>query len=1187
MSNFFNMPMTQEDLQRQVAQRRAHSRSLSIPHPQPQQQQQRPSAQSNGSSMSMNHNMSGGNSLDEIIMQNNNELQRRQSYSQDFSQDHDRRSSMLEFGNSDVGLNDFQFATPTSSSENSILRRQSLGEMNLNDLYGGGIESGMGIMPQMQQLGYSDSVRPNLMDTTMGYGSFSGDMMPGMISYASIGMDGMSQDSPMGMYSNDNYSPTVYGNDPMDSMDSNMFMGGQDRGRMRTMADENNEEISSRSVIMGPTTSESLLRAREGMIMRPLEDENNEAMSSRFDVMSQSPSAMSMPQTLINYNSPSTSNAPSNLLTRTSSTAMVPTSTSTPTALTAPDTSPSGQGVSNIYSSTGFDMLGALIRVAKRPNKVINIGAVDLSCAFVVCDLRETDCPIIYVSDVFENLTGYSRHEVLGRNCRFLQSPDGKIQAGERRTATENDKVYELKKAVDNRTETQQAIINYRRGGQPFMNLLTMIPIPASDDDPTLSLVVGFQVDVVANPTSIDGMSGGIYTMNYKQGTLPRYQWQPPQQNMRLIDAGQTISRDDVSAALASYDNGSDPETTKRMFDKVLLENSDDVIHVLSLKGLFMYLSPSCCQVLEYDASELVGTALSSICHPSDIVPVTRELKETSQGSAVNVVFRIRRKNSGYTWFESHGSLCAEQGKGRKCIVMVGRVRPVYALARSDLMRMDGLSDQQMYSKLSTSGMFLYVATNVRSLLDRTPDDLVGTSIQALMRADSKVAFGRALEKARTGKIVKYSHELFNKRGLVIQTETVLYPGDASEGHKPTFLVAQTRLVNKASRNVASATGANGTTIPGGKTMIMSPLTRSDSQTSDRISSNNQLPRPQASPYPEPMTPGAPGTTTIPITQPGGSGLPIGSQDEALASRDNIFEELKTTRATSWQYELRQMEKENRSLAEEVASLVNARKKRKRRKLPGNVQRDCANCHTKNTPEWRRGPSGNRDLCNSCGLRWAKQQGRISSRSSKRSKDGDASSKHSNSPSHCSPLHNEISQNSDSLNPNLNINPGKLADATVPRPSKLLKKDSDNSVRAASTGSPGTGPEGTGKIGKGNIGPGGISNGGIMGSGTAVPASLGGRTTMESQPVHARSLGFNEGGVSGITNIEEGRESERSGGTSGISEMNWKGKGVVREGFTSDERETAEERREREKNDDEYKRIFDNATNHNEHFKDG
>jgi hypothetical protein len=93
---------------------------------------------------------------------------------------------------------------------------------------------------------------------------------------------------------------------------------------------------------------------------------------------------------------------------------------------------------------------------------------------------------------------------------------------------------------------------------------------------------------------------------------------------------------------------------------------------------------------------------------------------------------------------------------------------------------------------------------------------------------------------------------------------------------------------------------------------------------------------------------------------------------------DDIFAELRTTRCTSWQYELRQMEKVNRLLAEELAELMANKKKRKRRKGgasgPGGNggKRDCANCHRKETPEWRRGPSGNRDLCNGCGLRWRK-----------------------------------------------------------------------------------------------------------------------------------------------------------------------------------------------------------------------
>jgi hypothetical protein len=108
-------------------------------------------------------------------------------------------------------------------------------------------------------------------------------------------------------------------------------------------------------------------------------------------------------------------------------------------------------------------------------------------------------------------------------------------------------------------------------------------------------------------------------------------------------------------------------------------------------------------------------------------------------------------------------------------------------------------------------------------------------------------------------------------------------------------------------------------------------------------------------------------------TYAGHNGLQLGHQDQSLASDDNVFDELKTTRSTSWQYELRQMEKRNRYLAEEVQTLLAAKKKRKRRKGAGQMQKDCANCHTRTTPEWRRGPSGNRDLCNSCGLRWAKQ----------------------------------------------------------------------------------------------------------------------------------------------------------------------------------------------------------------------
>jgi len=49
-----------------------------------------------------------------------------------------------------------------------------------------------------------------------------------------------------------------------------------------------------------------------------------------------------------------------------------------------------------------------------------------------------------------------------------------------------------------------------------------------------------------------------------------------------------------------------------------------------------------------------------------------------------------------------------------------------------------------------------------------------------------------------------------------------------------------------------------------------------------------------------------------------------------------------------------------------------------------------------------------------------------------------------------------------------------------------------------------------------------VEKGGDMkGDGAAMPGSLGGRSTVESRPVHGLSQGFREGGDRGITRIRE------------------------------------------------------------------
>lgn len=51
-----------------------------------------------------------------------------------------------------------------------------------------------------------------------------------------------------------------------------------------------------------------------------------------------------------------------------------------------------------------------------------------LNYTFTVSDNTLPDCPLVYASRGFLQLTGYSAEEILGHNCRFLQTHDTDAQ---------------------------------------------------------------------------------------------------------------------------------------------------------------------------------------------------------------------------------------------------------------------------------------------------------------------------------------------------------------------------------------------------------------------------------------------------------------------------------------------------------------------------------------------------------------------------------------------------------------------------------------------------------------------------------------------------------------------------------------------------------------------------------------
>ncbi len=80
------------------------------------------------------------------------------------------------------------------------------------------------------------------------------------------------------------------------------------------------------------------------------------------------------------------------------------------------------------------------------------------------------DNPLLRVNRAFEELTGYTAADVVGRNCRMLQRDADNAEARER---------IRIFLASDAQEAVRTPIVNFRKDGRPFVNLLYMSKLRA------------------------------------------------------------------------------------------------------------------------------------------------------------------------------------------------------------------------------------------------------------------------------------------------------------------------------------------------------------------------------------------------------------------------------------------------------------------------------------------------------------------------------------------------------------------------------------------------------------------------------------------------------------------------------------------------------------------------------------
>lgn len=100
-----------------------------------------------------------------------------------------------------------------------------------------------------------------------------------------------------------------------------------------------------------------------------------------------------------------------------------------------------------------------------------------------LADPDQPDSPIVYANEVFCRITGYSREEILGRNCRFLHGDD-----------LDQPGLDRIREALRAHRPVDTVLRNYRKDGDLFYNHLHIRPL--FDRDGQVIYYLGVQHDV-------------------------------------------------------------------------------------------------------------------------------------------------------------------------------------------------------------------------------------------------------------------------------------------------------------------------------------------------------------------------------------------------------------------------------------------------------------------------------------------------------------------------------------------------------------------------------------------------------------------------------------------------------------------------------------------------------------------
>ncbi|KAI1205976.1 uncharacterized protein F4807DRAFT_441217 [Annulohypoxylon truncatum] len=212
-----------------------------------------------------------------------------------------------------------------------------------------------------------------------------------------------------------------------------------------------------------------------------------------------------------------------------------------------------------------------------------------LAEVFCLTDPSRPDNPILFASKGFHTMTQYGVDYALGRNCRFLQGP-----------YTNRSSVKRIKEQLEAGKEHCETILNYRRDGSPFMNLIMVAPL--IDNRGVVRYHMGCQVDVSGLAKECTCLESLRQLVHYRRDTPDQEDGgkaQPQQRSKdkirqlaEMFNVHEMRTAREASGATQSSDEDIDGDSSHRDADLVFNISSSSGSQLRSIYENYLVVRP-------------------------------------------------------------------------------------------------------------------------------------------------------------------------------------------------------------------------------------------------------------------------------------------------------------------------------------------------------------------------------------------------------------------------------------------------------------------------------------------------------------------------------------------------------------------------------------------------------------------